>query len=126
VADADLPHDPLLLAAFRAAVRARIARQLEHERREAERFRESVLPCLRAAVAVARARGWCGDVRLIGSFAWGLPRPDSDVDLVVEDCAEPDRLAAQIGRACGRDVHVIPARAAPKSLRERAAQGVAL
>lgn len=119
-------HDPLLLTAFRAAVRARIAHQLEHERREAERLRESVLPCLRAAVAVARASGRCGNVRLIGSFAWGLPRTDSDIDLVVEGCPEPDRLAAGIGRACLRDVHVIPAEAAQESLRQRAAEGILL
>ncbi len=112
--------DTALFAAFRAAVRARIERDLAEETAKADALRARVLPLLHAAVAEARARGELGDAIVFGSFASGMPDDESDVDLLVEDCADPMRLAGAISLAIDRDVHVIAAESAPESLLARA------
>jgi len=70
-------------------------------------------------VEEARAAGVCGRVWLFGSFAWDVPRPGSDIDLLVEDCAAPFSLASSVGAECAQPVHVVTLESAPSSLRER-------
>ena len=111
--------DPVLLTGFREAVRAKIRRDLEQEEATARTLREQVLPGVRQAIASARASGLCTRVWLFGSFAWGRPSDRSDVDLLVEGCADPDRLGGLVALRCGRDVHVIEWEQAPESLRTR-------
>jgi predicted nucleotidyltransferase len=110
--------DPLA-AEMRRRVLAGIHADLEREHAESERLRSHVVPIVAAMVRAARARGECGRAWLFGSFAWGRPASRSDVDLLVEDCAAPDRLAAEIWRAVDRPVHVLVAARAPESLLER-------
>ena len=119
--------DPVQLRAFRAAIRTKIERDLERERDASVALRAQVLPAVKRGLAEARVEGLCARAWLFGSFAWGDPGARSDVDLIVEGCADPFLLAAVVGRACERDVHVIPLEAAPESLRRRAlAEGTAL
>jgi predicted nucleotidyltransferase len=106
-----------LLAAFRRRVDETIARRLEEEARASESLRTSVLAELKPEIERARADGVCGRVWLFGSFAWGEPRSDSDLDLLVEgDDAE---IGWRVSRACRREVHVIREADAPLSLRSR-------
>ena len=119
--------DPDLVRTFGRAVRAHFEEELAKERGQAEVRRAAVLPCVHAAIERARADGLCGGAWLFGSYAWGEPGERSDVDLLVEDCADPFMVASLIGRACGRDVHVIEMSEAPPSLKERVhADGVPL
>jgi predicted nucleotidyltransferase len=112
--------DPELLPAFRRRVLEVIQADLDREAAEAEALRAELLPKVGEAVRAARAGGRCGRVWLFGSFAWGRPGGRSDVDLLVEGCADPDALAAEIWRAVDRPVHVLQAPEAPESLVERA------
>jgi predicted nucleotidyltransferase len=105
---------------LRAAVRAKIARDLERERAEAEERRARVREALPAALADAREQGLCEAAWLFGSYAWGTPGERSDVDLLVDACPDPEHLAAIVARATGTEVHVIDLRDAPEGLRERA------
>jgi len=108
-------------------VRENIAAELEREAVEAEALRRAVLPPVRQALEAARADGWCARAWLFGSFAWGAPTERSDVDLLVASCADPDRLAARLWRACGRPVHVVELEQARAELSERVlADGVSL
>ncbi len=119
--------DPSLLAAFREAVRAHLAEELEAERRSAEALRARVVPVVREALAGARRVGLCGEVWLFGSYAWGMPSDRSDVDLLAASCPDPEALASVVGRATGTDVHVVPAETAPRTLTDRVeAEGVPL
>jgi predicted nucleotidyltransferase len=111
--------DPDLVRAFGRAVRAHFEEELAKERGQAEGRRSAVVPCVRAALERARADGLCGGAWLFGSYAWGEPGERSDVDLLVEDCPDPLMVASLVGRACGRDVHVIEMSEAPASLKER-------
>jgi predicted nucleotidyltransferase len=111
--------DPDLLRAFGRAVRAHFEAEVANERTQAEARREAVLPVVRSAIDRARADGLCGDVWLFGSYAWGEPGERSDVDLLVDGCADPFVVASVVGRACGLDVHVIELSEAPLSLKER-------
>jgi predicted nucleotidyltransferase len=118
---------PELLGAFRRSIRARIARALEAEQALAQQLAETVLPLVRAVVAQARQKGLCSGAWVIGSFAWGQPHAESDVDVVVDGCADPDGLAAELARACRRDVHIVPWQDASEELKERTlADGVEL
>jgi predicted nucleotidyltransferase len=109
-----------LLAAFRRRIVAGIEEDLRREDAEAEARRAQVIPVVASIVAAARAAQTCGRAWLFGSFAWGRPEERSDVDLLVEDCADPAALAADIWRAVERPVHVIAADRAERSLLERA------
>ena len=118
---------PELLGAFRRSIRARIARELEAEQTHAQQLVHTVLPLVRAVLARARQQGLCTDAWVIGSFAWGMPHAESDVDVVVDACADPDGLAAEVARACRRDVHIVPWQDASEELRRRTlADGVEL
>jgi predicted nucleotidyltransferase len=112
--------DRELLAAFRRRIVAGIEEDLRREEAEAEARRAQVIPAVARIVAAARAAQRCGRAWLFGSFAWGHPGERSDIDLLVEDCADPDTLAADIWRAVERPVHVIAADRAEPSLLERA------
>ena len=119
--------DPELLRAFGRAVRAHFEKEVAEERKAAEARRAAVLPKVRAALEQARAEGLCKGAWLFGSYAWGEPGERSDVDLLVEDCADPIAVASVVGRGCGLDVHVIRVSDAPPSLRDRVRdQGVPL
>jgi predicted nucleotidyltransferase len=111
--------DPELVRAFGRAVRAHFEKEVAQEREQAEARRAAVLPKVRAALARARTEGLCGGAWLFGSYAWGEPGERSDVDLLVEGCADPIAVASLVGRGCGLDVHVIRMSDAPASLRER-------
>jgi predicted nucleotidyltransferase len=111
--------DPDLLRAFGRAVRAHFEDEVANERKQAEARREAVLPVVRSAIGRARAEGLCGDVWLFGSYAWGEPGERSDIDLLVDGCADQFVVASVVGRACGLDVHVIVLSEAPLSLKER-------
>jgi hypothetical protein len=80
-----------LLSAFRAAVRAKIQRDLAAERAAAEARRAEVLPSVKATIAQARSQGLCGFL-----------------------------LSGMVSRACGRMAHVVGREAAPDSLIDRA------
>ena len=115
---ASLPNiDPTLLAAFRATVRAKIERDIEREKAEAEALRGKVVPQVEEAIARARAQGLCRGAWLFGSFAWGQPGDRSDVDLLID--GDVDETASLVERACGRMLHAIELDRAPQSLRER-------
>lgn len=112
--------DRELLRAFRERVRIRIASALEQEREEAEERRDRVVPSVRKAVSEARRDEMCGRAWLFGSYAWGQPTRRSDVDLLAEDCPDPEVLASVVGRLTATDVHVVRSERAPESLRVRA------
>jgi len=111
--------DPDLVRAFGRAVRAHFEKELAKERGQAEARRAAVVPRVHAALERARADGLCGGAWLFGSYAWGEPGERSDVDLLVEDCADTFMVASLVGRGCERDVHVIEMSEAPPSLKER-------
>jgi predicted nucleotidyltransferase len=109
-----------LLEAFREAARAKILRDIERERADAEIFRDEALGPLRVEVERLRSAGRCHRVWLFGSYAWGAPTAASDLDLLIESDDDPFALAAEIGVATRRMVHVVPYQEAPPSLIERA------
>lgn len=112
---------------FARVVRAKIARDLVREDERAEELRAVVLPAVAGALSRARRGGLCGAAWVFGSYAWGRPGERSDVDLLVEDCRDPDGLAASVASACERDVHVVTRSAAPVTLVARVlADGKAL
>ena len=111
--------DPDLVRAFARAVRAHFEEEVAKDREQAEARRTTVLPGVRSAIERARAEGMCDEVWLFGSYAWGEPGARSDVDLLVDGCADPFVVASLVGRACGLDVHVIDMSDAPASLKER-------
>lgn len=111
-------RDPLLRA-FRDAVRKKIARDLDAERQRAESLRKRVVPAAEKAIGEARRQGLCSSAWIFGSYAWGEPLESSDLDLMVEGCADPDGLAAMVARETGTNVHVVTAESAPEGLRER-------
>lgn len=111
--------DPDLVRAFARAVRAHFEQEIAQEHAQAEARRAAVLPTVRNAVGRAQAEGLCGDAWLFGSYAWGQPGERSDIDLLVDGCADPLVVASVVGRACGLDVHVIELSHAPLSLKDR-------
>lgn len=126
VVGSDRP-DPELIEAFGRAVRRNFAEQVAREEAEAEARREKVVPIVRQAVERARREGACRSAWLFGSYAWGRPGGRSDVDILAEDCPDPILVASIVGRACSLDVHVIDAKDAPASLRDRVmAEGLPL
>ncbi len=112
------PPEPTL-DDFRTAVRAVIARDLEREAEAAAALRADLVPKVERVVAEARVAGLCGRAWIFGSFAWGSPCEASDVDLLVERCADPFRLASLVAGACGREAHVVDLETAPAGLRDR-------
>jgi predicted nucleotidyltransferase len=112
--------DPALLRAFRAAVRAKIARDLEQEDAAAAERRERVRAAVAQGLAQARGEGLVGAAWLFGSYAWGQPGERSDVDLLVEGCRDPLRVASVVGQLTRTEVHVVCVEDAPESLRARA------
>lgn len=112
--------DTELLRAFRAAICAKIEREIAREQQTAERLRSDVLPGLRCGVQRARDEGLCQGAWLIGSYAWGTPTERSDVDLVVEEARDLTRIASLVGEQVRRHVHVIALAAASEELRRRA------
>jgi predicted nucleotidyltransferase len=111
--------DPELLKAFGLAIRRNFAEQIANEREAAAHRRATVVPLVRAAIARARAEGWCGAAWLFGSYAWGEPGERSDVDIFVEGRRDTFAIASLVGRACGLDVHVVDSAEAPETLRQR-------
>ncbi len=114
----ELP-DPDLLRKFRQAVHAKLTRDVETERAESEARRGQVLALLVPAIAEARDLGLCGRTWLFGSFAWGKPTQESDIDLAVEDCPDPFAVASLVGRRCRRDVHAVAVEDLPEGLEKR-------
>jgi predicted nucleotidyltransferase len=112
--------DPALLRAFRAAICAKIEREIAREQQTAERLRSEVLPRLRRGVERARDEGLCQGAWLIGSYAWGTPTERSDVDIVLEKAGDLTRIASLVGEEVRCQVHVIPLGAASEELRQRA------
>jgi predicted nucleotidyltransferase len=116
-----------LLRAFADAVRAKVASDLERERIRAEELRCLILPAVAAGVERARSDGALSGAWVFGSYAWGEPTERSDVDLLVEGARDPDGVAAIVGEACGREVHVVRRERAAGSLVARVlAEGRAL
>lgn len=119
------PEHDALLRAFRAAIDRQIAADIATEAAAADALRREVLPRVRAAVDEVRRAGGCERVWLFGSFAWGDPTAESDIDVLVE--GDVDELGYQIGKATRREVHAIALAEAPPSLVERClADGVPL
>ncbi|MBI5480602.1 MAG: nucleotidyltransferase domain-containing protein [Deltaproteobacteria bacterium] len=119
--------DPELLRAFREAVRAKIARDLAGEDAAAAERKQRVRAAVERGLAQARGEGLLRAAWLFGSYAWGQPGERSDVDLLVEGCRDPLRVASVVGRITGTEVHVVCVEDAPESLRERAlTEGVKL
>ena len=112
-----------LFDAFRSSVRDKFAADVEAERAIAEALRRDLIPMVRGEIGRLRAGGHCRRVWLFGSYAWGEPTEASDLDLLVETESDPLFIAAQIGRATRRMVHVVVLREAPASLVERARSG---
>jgi predicted nucleotidyltransferase len=111
--------DPELIQAFRRTVRHHFEEQIAREHEAAENLRAAVVPLTKQSIARVRGEGLCGRAWLFGSYAWGQPGDRSDVDILVEGCQDPFMLASRIGRACGRDVHVVAWSDAPEALRRR-------
>jgi hypothetical protein len=123
---ASLP-DPQLVRAFRRAVLRHFEEQIAREGEEAEARRAAVVPLVRQSIARARDEGLCRSAWLFGSYAWGRPGERSDVDILVDDCLDPFRVASLVARACGCDAHVVDWSDAPESLRLRvSAEGLPL
>jgi len=123
------PRSPeaALLAAFRRAVRAKIEKDILREQADAAARREQTLPAIRRGLALARARGLCGAAWLFGSYAWGEPTAESDVDLLLDGCEDPDGVAVLVGRETCTEVHAVELNHAPQSLVDRARrEGLAL
>ena len=108
-----------LRRAFRLRVRETAARQIEVEKERAREARAVVIPLVSNALSCARKEGACGRAWLFGSFAWGEPGDRSDVDLLVESCADPDGLAGRVWKVAGRPVHVVQLERAPETLKAR-------
>lgn len=106
-------------ATFRQRVLEVIEEDLAREDAETEALRADVVGRAAEVLAAARAEGRCGKAWLFGSFAWGRPGKRSDVDVLVEDCAEPDALAADLWRGTERPAHVVQRERAPAELAER-------
>lgn len=98
---------------------AGIEADLAREKEQAEALRASVVLAVAERVALARREGRCARAWLFGSFAWGEPTEGSDVDILVEGCADPDGFAAEVWRHVERAVHVVELERAPASLVER-------
>jgi predicted nucleotidyltransferase len=98
------------------------AQALAQEQAHSAHLRSRVVPLVQQALVDARGAALCGRVWLFGSYAWGEPTERSDVDLLAEDCPDPDRLAAVVARRTGTDVHVVPNEDAAETLRLRAHQ----
>lgn len=111
--------DPELIQALRRVIRRHLDDQIAGERKAADGRRAEVLPRVRQGIERARAEGWCRRAWLFGSYAWGEPGERSDVDILVEGSRDTFVVASLVGRACGRDVHVIDMSDAPASLKER-------
>lgn len=100
--------DTSLMQTMRERIRSRIEAELTRERDQGDALRARVLPMLEVAVQRARAAGRVeGRAWLIGSYAWGTPRPESDVDLVVERCSDRLAVASLVGDITGLDVHIL-------------------
>ena len=112
---------------MRRAALAEAERQIAEELRIADRLRHALMPPLREAVASLRARGGIGRAWLFGSYAWGKPSEESDVDVLVEGCADVLTVAGEIGSATRLDVHVLERAQAPAELVARVdAEGLPL
>ncbi len=119
--------DPELIKAFRRTVRRHFEGQIAREHEEAEVRRAAVVPLARQSIKRARTQGLCGRAWLFGSYAWGQPGDRSDIDILVEACGDTFGIASLVGRACGRDVHVVDWSDAPETLRLRVSdEGVPL
>lgn len=112
--------DSDLIADFAAAVRQRIVTDVEREEREASARRAAMLARLGPAVEAARSATDAGRVWLFGSYAWGYPDAQSDVDLLVENLRAPDLFAYLVSKACDVQVHAVSLEGAPATLVERA------
>ena len=113
------------LAQFRAAVLAKIRRDLAEEAATSARLREQRLAQLLPLVSAARAEGVCGVVLLFGSYAWGQPTEQSDLDLLVE--GDADELAWRVSHAIGCEVDAWRVADAPSALALRArSEGISL
>lgn len=105
---------------FRARVIEKIQADLVREQAAADALRAEMGPRIAASVRTARQAGLCGRAWLFGSFSWGNPTANSDVDLLVEGCTSPDGLAGRLWMELERPVHVVQLESAPQSLVERA------
>jgi predicted nucleotidyltransferase len=120
---------PTTWADYRRAVDRHFAEQIADEQRAGAEARAAMQPRVRDAVARARAAGACGRAWLFGSFAYGVPHAESDVDVMVEGLREfPTDFAVRIGADLGDiHIHVVPFETASASLRARVlAEGVEL
>ena len=116
--------DAELLHAFRAAVDRKIGRGPGRDALKTEALRAEVVTRVADGVARARGLGLAGRVWLFGSFAWGTPRAESDVDLLLEGADDPFLAAAVIEAGIGREIDVVRIERAPAALRQRVlAQG---
>jgi len=113
----DLTPGDELMHAMRARVRRTIEAELTREANAASELRARVVPLVREAVAAARRIGEIeGRAWLVGSYAWGQPTAASDVDVLVEACADRFALMRRIEGATHLDVDVIIAREADAAL----------
>jgi len=106
-----------LLIAFRRAVLGEIRKNLEIERHQSEQRRARIIPLVREAVRAARDLGLCERVWLFGSYAWGQPGANSDVDLLVE--GDDSEVAYRVAVACELEIHALSWDSAPEELRTR-------
>lgn len=106
-------------AAFRRRVLEVIEEDLAREDAEAAALQSDMAVRVARVLTAARSAGRCGRAWLFGSFAWGRPGQRSDVDVLVEDCAEPDALAADLWRETERPAHVVQRERAPAGLVDR-------
>lgn len=112
---------------FRRRVDDVIGDDLRREREAGERVRRDVLGPLGRSVAELCEAGHIGRAWLFGSFAWGTPNEQSDVDVLVEGVQDHDRVSEVLEKACKRMVHLVDFERADESLRRRVlAKGVLL
>jgi predicted nucleotidyltransferase len=93
-----------------ATIRRKVERDIAAESAAAEQLRSDVVSGARAIATAWVQQGRAGAVWLFGSMAgdaWARPDAESDVDILVAGCADPQGLAVEVGRRVHRPVHVV-------------------
>jgi predicted nucleotidyltransferase len=101
----------------RAAAERAATRELAREQEAAERQRNQALASLRPLIACARQLRLCDRAWLFGSYAWGTPGSESDLDLLVD--GDADAVATLLSEHIRLPLHVMRLDAAPRTLRDR-------
>lgn len=101
----------------RNAAKRHFEAQIAEEQRHGEQLRERILGQVKPIAARALESGICRRLWVFGSYAWGTPTDDSDLDVLVDgDAEQVARLLSEVMRL---PLHVLAFAEAPQSLRDR-------